>query len=202
MPNLVVFKLGGSLLDLPDLPDRVRWATRQRPDRALIVVGGGPAVDVVRDQDRRHELGDERSHWLAVEAMESNSRSLATRLPEAVLVANHQQLRASVAILLPTSFLRRHETESNAEVLPHSWDVTSDSIAAWVARFAGASELVLLKSTSLSERSTFEDAAAAKLLDAHFPRAAKHLPRVSWCNLREPEPRIVAWRSNSDAVPA
>jgi 5-(aminomethyl)-3-furanmethanol phosphate kinase len=32
-----------------------------------------------------------------------------------------------------------------ADPLPHSWDVTSDSIAAWVAGSLGARQLVLVK---------------------------------------------------------
>lgn len=202
MTNLVVFKFGGSLLDLPDLSDRVRWATRQRPNHALIVVGGGLAADSVRDQDRRCHLGEERSHWLAVEAMESNSRSLATQLPEAMLVSEREQLRTPLAILLTAMFLRRYETTSDIRPLPHAWDVTSDSIAAWVARFVGADELVLLKSASLPHGTSFGDAAADGLVDPFFLCATVNLPRVSWCNLREPAPQIVAWRSTFAAEPA
>ncbi len=79
MLNLIVFKLGGSLLDLPDLALRVRQVIGQRSNSsALIVVGGGAAADAVRDQDRQHNVGDERAHWLAIEAMERNARMLVT----------------------------------------------------------------------------------------------------------------------------
>jgi len=44
-----------------------------------------------------------------------------------------------VPVLAPSRWLRE------ADPLPHSWDVTSDSIAAWVAGAAGASQLVLVK---------------------------------------------------------
>jgi aspartokinase-like uncharacterized kinase len=224
MSNLIVFKLGGSLLDLLDLAPRVQQLIDQRSDSsALIVVGGGAAADAVRAQDRQHNVGDERAHWLAVEAMEVNSRFLAELLPESVLVANREQLCATVGvadaasvasgrqsrppretplILLPLAFLRQEEEMGTCELLPHTWNVTSDSIAAWVAESLAASELVLLKSISLPEGVTFDQAAADGLVDPHFPRVADKLPRVSWCNLREPEPRVVAWRQSSAAEPA
>ncbi|MBI5760625.1 MAG: uridylate kinase [Planctomycetales bacterium] len=224
MSNLIVFKLGGSLLNLPDLAVRVRQVIRQRSNSsALIVVGGGAIGDVVRVWDRQHRLGDERAHWLAVEAMDLNSRFLAELLPESDLVANREQLHATVGvvdaasvgsgcklrplrgtplILLPGGFLRQAEEIATRDTLPHTWDVTSDSIATWVAVLLEASELVLLKSTALPTGITFDQAAADGLVDRHFPRVADKLPRVSWCNLREPEPQVVAWCQSSTAETA
>ena len=46
---------------------------------------------------------------------------------------------AHVPVLAPYAWLRR------ADSLPHSWQVTSDSIAAWIARALGARRLVLVK---------------------------------------------------------
>jgi aspartokinase-like uncharacterized kinase len=49
-----------------------------------------------------------------------------------------------IAVLAPYQWLRE------ADPLPHSWDVTSDSISAWVAGQIGASRLVLVKPPSAS----------------------------------------------------
>ena len=52
----------------------------------------------------------------------------------------HLALKAgSVPVLAPLRWLR------NADPLPHSWDVTSDSIAAWMAGEFGAADLLLVK---------------------------------------------------------
>jgi aspartokinase-like uncharacterized kinase len=59
-------------------------------------------------------------------------------------------------VLAPYAWLR------DADPLPHSWDVTSDSIAAWVAGQVGASRLVLLKPPG---------AVAGDRMDAHFAQA-------------------------------
>jgi aspartokinase-like uncharacterized kinase len=59
-------------------------------------------------------------------------------------------------ILAPSTWLRR------SDPLPHSWDVTSDSIAAWVAGEVGAERLVLAKAAK---------ADLSALVDPHFARA-------------------------------
>jgi aspartokinase-like uncharacterized kinase len=61
-----------------------------------------------------------------------------------------------VPVLAPSQWLRE------ADPLPHSWDVTSDSIAAWVAGAVGARRLVLVKPSG---------AAGADLIDPYFSRA-------------------------------
>jgi hypothetical protein len=44
-----------------------------------------------------------------------------------------------IPVLAPYQWMR------DADPLPHSWDVTSDSISAWVADQVGAERLVLVK---------------------------------------------------------
>ena len=51
-----------------------------------------------------------------------------------------------VAVLAPSRWMR------SADVLPHSWEVTSDSIAAFVAGALDAARLILIKpATELSD---------------------------------------------------
>jgi arsenate reductase len=60
-----------------------------------------------------------------------------------------------VPVLAPHKWLRQHDP------VPHTWSVTSDSIAAWVAGEVGASRLVLIKAPG----------AAGELVDEYFARA-------------------------------
>src|SRR5262249_17829191 len=69
-PGPVVVKVGGSLFDLQDLGPRLHALLTVRPQCSpLLVPGGGAVADVVRALDRRHQLGEETSHWLALQAM-------------------------------------------------------------------------------------------------------------------------------------
>lgn len=69
--------------------------------------------------------------------------------------------------------------------LPHSWDVTSDSIAARLAVFLQADELVLLKSSVPMHSITLPDAADTGYVDRYFPLAAAGLRRIRCVNLRD-----------------
>ena len=52
-PRIVV-KVGGSLFDWPDLGERLcRWLAVQEEKEILLVPGGGPTADVIRDCQRQ-----------------------------------------------------------------------------------------------------------------------------------------------------
>ncbi len=110
----------------------------------LLVPGGGVFADGIRDCDRRFGLGGETSHWMAVLAMDQYAHLLASLGSNLSLVQGLAQARSVIAsgrvpVLLSYNLLYQ------ADALPRSWDVTSDSIAAWVAGICGAEKLVLLK---------------------------------------------------------
>lgn len=181
-----VVKLGGSLLDLPDLAARLRrWLGAQPSRPSAIIVGGGRLVDAVREYDRLHALGDETAHWLAVQAMQVQARMVAALLPEANWAQSVEQLTngaSPLAIVDPWNLLRDDDRRLSPQPLPACWQVTSDSIAARLAQLCDAAELVLLKS-GLPAEATLMAAASSGYVDAFFPRAVT-LPSVRCVNLR------------------
>src|SRR5262245_31211093 len=147
-PRIVdtIVKIGGGLLSAPDALHATLEivADAARATRLLIVPGGGPFADAVREIDRRICLSDEVAHWMAILAMDQYAHLIASRLAGAVLVARMNEIPSvidsgRVPVLAPSRWLRQ------VDPLPHSWDVTSDSIAAWVAGETGAQSLVLIK---------------------------------------------------------
>ena len=71
--------------------------------------------------------------------------------------------------------------------MPPSWDVTSDTIAAWIAGQLKARSLVLLKSASLPADATRDLAARLKLVDPVLPPDLLGRARsVEYLNLRDP----------------
>lgn len=185
--DIRVVKLGGSLLDLPDLAARLRrWLGAQPARSSAIVVGGGRLVDAVRQYDRLHALGDETAHWLAVQAMQVQARMVAALLPEASWAASVEQLAngpSPLSIVDPWKLLRDDDRRLSPQPLPAGWQVTSDSIAARLAQLCGAAELVLLKS-ALPADATLMAAANCGYVDAFFPRAVTVL-YVRCVNLRD-----------------
>ena len=142
----VVVRVGGGLLsgvqNFEAVLTQISEASRSVP--MLVVPGGGPFADAVREVDELLGLPDEATHWMAVLAMDQYAHLIASRLPMGKLVFRQSDIEAAFAqrcvpVLAPYRWMRE------ADPLPHSWDVTSDSISAWVTAQVGASRLVLVK---------------------------------------------------------
>jgi aspartokinase-like uncharacterized kinase len=157
-----------------------------------VIVGGGRGADFLRELDLLHGIGEKRSHALAMGMLELTARIAAAIVPGLEVVEILADLptvwaRGVGAVLNPRIALEdddRGETES----LPHSWAVTSDSIAARVADRLGARELRLFKSRGLHGVATRSEAARSGLVDAYFPAAAARWNTVTVINLRSDPP--------------
>jgi aspartokinase-like uncharacterized kinase len=191
-------------LSLPDLATRIEAVAAQRSaDRIAVVVGGGGAADVVREWDRVHSLGNEAAHQLALTAMRMTAEFIAQRLPSARVVENPEALAAawaadSLPLIAADAWLRTAEA-AGRDTIPHTWNATSDSIAAWIATELAIDELILLKSIDCPSGDS-QDAAAAGLVDRCFPAAGARIPRVSWVNLRSRHCRIEPWSPSASAA--
>jgi aspartokinase-like uncharacterized kinase len=164
----IVVKVGGSLFDLPDLGPRLQTWLDSLPTRnVLLVPGGGPTADVVRDLDRWHALGEERAHWLALRALTLNAYFLAELLPNAAVVERLGDWRRDGPAIVDAHAFARLD-EGLPACLPHSWAVTSDAVAARVAVVSRARELVLLKSADPPAGADWRAAARAGYVDDVF----------------------------------
>ncbi len=90
-------------------------------DKILIVPGGSIFADTVR----RVSASQEASHWMAVLAMEQYGYYLGDG--NEIKLIDNLDVEDGVSILLPYTLVKKKDE------LPHTWDVTSDTIAAWVA---------------------------------------------------------------------
>jgi aspartokinase-like uncharacterized kinase len=162
------------------------WLARQSHTANVLIVGGGAVADALRRYDRLHGLSDEAAHWLAIGAMRLSAALVAELLHISPPVTRVEDLRLAetgpLQILDVEAFLRTAET--SGQPLAHSWQVTSDTIAARVARALGASELVLLKSALLPAGLPRGEWCRAGYVDEHFASASQGLA-VRCVNLRE-----------------
>jgi 5-(aminomethyl)-3-furanmethanol phosphate kinase len=158
----------------------------------VVVPGGGGFADEVRRADRRIRLGDSAAHWMAILAMDQYGYLLTHLARGAALVRDRRELSPGrLNVLAPSAWLLREDP------LPHSWDVTSDSIAAWIARALRARRLMLVKHAdgfigpSLSPGARRRALAAlAGVVDPYFARAL-HPAIVCWI-VRGQRPRRIA----------
>jgi 5-(aminomethyl)-3-furanmethanol phosphate kinase len=165
---MLVVKIGGGLLARSETFTAVlaEIAATSGEIPLLVVPGGGPFADAVREIDRRLGLTDEAAHWMAVLAMDQYAHAIASRLPKGRIVSRPDGIKAALAdgeipVLAPYQWMR------DADPLPHSWDVTSDSISVWVATQVGAERLVLVKPPGASGPSVvdpfFDDLLPARI---------------------------------------
>lgn len=147
---MIVVKVGGSLYDHPRLGPGLRaYLDALAPAEVWLVPGGGDVVDAIRRLDAVHALGEEACHALAVRGMEL----AAGFLHELIGFGSD---RVSFPALDPCD-------------VPHSWDVTSDSIAARIARDYSAERLVLLKSVDVPAGTPWGEATERGWVDRYFP---------------------------------
>lgn len=193
-----VGKVGGSLLESPGVPDlesRIESVVAERGGpHPILIMGGGPTVDLIRGWDRRFGFDEEFCHWVSVQAMTLNSRILARILARGRLVGcevdcEQAWARGEISIYDAYRFLKEVD-EDLADSLPRRWTVTSDSIAARIARQFSAGELALLKSTTLPEVTSLTRAVDEGFVDPYFATAARDLTAVVAINLCEIPARV------------
>nr|WP_205741588.1 aspartate kinase [Hansschlegelia quercus] len=166
MTKPYVVKLGGSLLASPALDALLGTAAAHG---AIVVPGGGPFADAVRIAQAERGFGEAAAHAMAILAMEQTAFLLADRAPAFALCATREGFANAAGrptIWCPAAMALDAD-------LPRSWDVTSDSLALWLATALGAPGLVLVKSARVSGGDPTLWAAAG-LVDRTFPSLAAH----------------------------
>ena len=126
----LIVKVGGSLYNrIPYLVPIL--SASKRP--LLIIPGGGPFADLVRQV----RVNNDAAHWMAIAAMEQFGWFISSF---GILTTDRMAVPMKTTVFLPYRCL------IITDVLPHTWEVTSDTIAAWVAGTLHL-DLLLLKST-------------------------------------------------------
>jgi hypothetical protein len=115
-----VLKVGGSLIEVAR--DLIAYLVAAHAD-AIVVPGGGPFAQTVRHYAGR--IDETTAHWMAILATNQYGFYLASSGAE--LVEDLRAVEHGICILLPFRVLYERDP------LPHSWNATADSIAAWVA---------------------------------------------------------------------
>lgn len=140
-----VLKIGGSLSRGDGLEALCREISALgRRHRLLVVPGGGSFADQVRTAYERFHLSETAAHCMALYAMDQYGYVLNHLIAGSLLTVDPASTGAgggsgNVCVLLPSAQVLRHSG------LPHSWKVTSDTIAAWVAHRTRCRRLILLK---------------------------------------------------------
>ena len=146
-----VVKIGGSLF--PDYA--IKLANELKNTNSLIVLGGGEFANLIREYDRQMKFSDEVTHYTAIDCMDIiaklvcdkvESAKLAYTLKEAEKIAENNL----TPIFIVSDFLKKQDP------FECSWDVTSDSIAAYIAHSLNANLLIVTNVNGIYTREPSE----------------------------------------------
>jgi aspartokinase-like uncharacterized kinase len=168
--GVTVVKLGGSVANTPH---RAAWldvlAAWGCP--LILVPGGGPFADCVRAAQIVMGFDDKTAHHMALMAMEQFGMALAAHAKAFVLADSCEELNSAlragkIPVWLPSRMAL------TAPDVPECWEMTSDSLAAWLAGVLGAQRLLLIKSRDHAVPASLHELAANKFVDPMFPHFA------------------------------
>ncbi|TFG11462.1 MAG: hypothetical protein EU535_07205 [Promethearchaeota archaeon] len=138
--HAIIVKIGGKIFeDKENLNSTItqlkELLKRKIINNIVIIPGGGTLANFIRNADATLNMGDDLAHWSAILAMHYNGLRLSKNLPNVDYITDFIELqklindKKSKQILIFGSY----NYLTNNDVLPHSWEVTSDSITLFLA---------------------------------------------------------------------
>lgn len=165
-----VIKLGGSLAQSEQLAACLEHITAIALTSTIIVPGGGEFANQVRAAQQHWRFDDIAAHHMAILAMQQMAIMFQALQPGWALSSSLSALKQTqkVSIWFPDpALLNRHS-------IPASWDITSDSLAAWLADRLAATELIVVKAAPCPSFTTIDSFVEQGILDAAFVEYARN----------------------------
>ena len=165
-----VIKIGGSLCNSKHLIEWLDALSEVNTQKIIIVPGGGPFADQVRLVDQQYRLDQNIAHDMAVLGMQQFGYLMASLCPKFCLANTQEQIHAywdqkKVVIWEPFEIVR-----SYCE-LEKTWTVTSDSLAAWLAKYLSVDRLLFVKSSDvILTEVTISELTQKGCIDSILPR--------------------------------
>lgn len=163
-----VIKLGGSLLGSPELNGWLDVIARHGDGKIVIVPGGGILADAVYESQLMSGVSDLIAHKMAVMAMDQYGILLTGLNSELVTASSDLEIaergwQHRAVVWLPSTMVIADES------IPTTWEITSDSLAAWLAHKLNAEHLILVKSERpVMDQISLERLTKEGFVDEHF----------------------------------
>jgi aspartokinase-like uncharacterized kinase len=143
----VLFKIGGGILEnhtnLSSTISQVEQLyNTNKIQKIVLIPGGGTPVNFIRKLYSELNFTEDVAHWMSIFSMNYNGIQLSEKFPHIKSIENSKKLKKesrSFCLFLPFQFLKKRDE------LPHSWEVTSDSIALYLTKKLGINKCILIK---------------------------------------------------------
>lgn len=176
--NIVVWvvKIGGSLADNTRLIEWLKILSSSK-HAIVLVPGGGPFADHVRSMQSHWQFSNAVAHHMAILAMQQYGLMLAGLNPKFKCAISAQEVKKNLSAgLLPIIWMPSID-ELHEDGVAASWDVSSDSLAAWLCSKLNAERLILIKSTDMSQHKddSIKALQLANIVDQAFFQMMDHV---------------------------
>jgi aspartokinase-like uncharacterized kinase len=173
-----VIKLGGSLLSSENLKEWLSIIVEFGAGKLLIVPGGGIFADKVRYAQQKWEFDDKAAHQMALLAMEQYAHLLQSYAPDLRLSDSTEGIDKAISlnqvpVWLPFKMI------NTCQNLSANWNITSDSLALWLADHLNAEHTMLVKSLS-SKNLNARQLSESAMVDKDFPEFVKTSGATVW----------------------
>lgn len=173
-----VIKLGGSLLSSGSMNKWLSIIIEFGRGKLVIVPGGGSFAAQVREAQKKWRFDDKAAHQMALLAMEQTAHLLKSIEPDLSLTDSIKDIEEivnlnKVPVWLPCKIIDR------SQELSSNWDVTSDSLALWLAGKLKAEHTMLVKSLSASNKNA-RQLSDFDMVDKAFPEFVKKSESGLW----------------------
>ena len=166
--DIIIIKLGGSLSRTDNLVNCLDAAEKNYQGRAVVIVpGGGAFADQVRLAQQHWQFDDNTAHHMALLAMQQMAlmfKGLKPGFAIAPTVAEIQNHTAKKKTVIWSPDI----VELDIAGIQASWDISSDSLAAWLAKTLSATELILIKSVAIDANLSLPQLAEQHIIDKAF----------------------------------
>lgn len=171
-----VVKIGGSLADDTRLIEWLKILSSSK-QAIVIVPGGGPFADQVRSMQSHWQFSDTTAHHMAIIAMQQYGLMLADLSPQFECTISAQEVKKNLSAGWPSIIWMPSIDELQEDGVAASWDVSSDSLAAWLCSKLNADRLILIKSADLSQQKDdlIKALQLANIVDQAFQQMMDHV---------------------------
>jgi aspartokinase-like uncharacterized kinase len=165
---MIVVKLGGSLTESDALLQCLDSVEQNYPHGEVIIVpGGGAFADQVRLAQQYWKFDDRTAHKMALLAMQQMAllfQGIKSHFAIASSLADIQeQLNQQKTVIWSPDI-----SELDKAGIQASWDITSDSLAAWLTGILSATRLILVKSAIINPALCLQELTEQGIIDKAF----------------------------------
>ena len=178
-----IIKLGGSLLSSGSLNEWLSIIVEFGAGKVVIVPGGGFFADQIRDAQKKLKFDDKAAHQMALLAMEQYAYLLQFYAQDLSLADSIEGIEKAISlnqvpVWLPFKMINKCQDVSA------NWNLTSDSLALWLADHLNVEHVMLVKSLSVSKSCTgnmnARQLSESEMVDKDFPAFVKKSKSAIW----------------------